>query len=275
METHTQSTNQKIISRLWYWDFAALVLLLIVLIEFFSPLIFDGRVFFSRDFTLITYPVRSFLSQIYHQGSIPLWSESVVHGGPFMESFHTGVFYPPSLMFIIKDVTLAINLFYLLHFIILAWSVYLLGRSWGMSPVSALCSAVTAMLSGFFLGSTLLSNFFLAAVWLPSVFYCFQNYLQKKRVRDFLGAVFFLACQVLAACPEICIMTVLVIFFYTAIPSSGKRSLKECLHPAFALLAVALLSIGLSALQLSLRTKCWSIQFEVAVCPLMYIPCGR
>jgi hypothetical protein len=230
-------------------DYAALLVLLLILVEFYSPLLFDGRVFFSRDFTLITYPVRSFLSQVYHQGSIPLWSESVVNGGPFMEAFHTGVFYPPSLMFIIKDVTLALNLFYLLHFIILAWSVYFLGRSWGMSSVSALCSSVTAMLSGFFLGSTLLSNFFLAAVWLPSVFYCFQNYLREKRVRDFLWAVFFLTCQVLAACPEICIMTVLVIFFYTAMPS-GKRSLRECLHPALALLGVSLLSIGLSGLQL-------------------------
>jgi hypothetical protein len=249
MEENIQTTEQTTFRRLRFRDYAALIVLLIILIEFFSPLIFDGRVFFSRDFTLITYPVRSFLSQIYHQGSIPLWSESVVNGAPFMEAFHTGVFYPPSLVFIIKDVTLALNLFYLLHFIILAWSVYLLGRSWEMSPVSALCSSVTAMLSGFFLGSTLLSNFFLAAIWLPSVFYCFQNYLQRKRVRDFLGAVFFLTCQVLAACPEICIMTVLVIFFYSAMPR-GKRTLKECLHPALALLGVALLSIGLSGLQL-------------------------
>ncbi|MGV7220424.1 MAG: YfhO family protein [Nitrospinales bacterium] len=250
MKTNIQTPEQTFFGRLRISDYAALLVLILILVEFFSPLIFDGRVFFSRDFTLITYPVRSFLSQIYHQGSIPLWSESVVHGAPFMEAFHTGVFYPPSLMFIIQDVTLALNLFYLLHFVILAWSVFLLGRSWGMSPVSSLCSSVTAMLSGFFLGSTLLSNFFLAAIWLPSVFYCFQNYLYKRRVRDFLGAVFFLTCQVLAACPEICIMTVLVIFFYFSIPISGKRSLKECIHPAFSLLGVSLLSIGLSALQL-------------------------
>lgn len=231
-------------------DFTALFLLLIILVAFFSPLIFDDRVFFSGDFTLITYPIKSFLSQIYHLGAVPLWTESIVHGAPFMESYHPGVFYPPSLLFLMDDVTLALNLFYLLHFIILAWSVYILGRSCGMSAIAALCSAVTAMLSGFILGSTLLSNFFLAAVWLPSIFYFFQNYLRKKRLRDFLGAVFVLACQVLAACPEISLMTVLLLFFYTALPGPGKNALWERLRPVTALAGMVALALGLSALQL-------------------------
>jgi len=232
------------------WDVAALFLLLIILVVFFSPLLFGDRVIFFRDFTLITYPFKSFLSQIYHQGAIPFWTPSTVHGTPFMAAFHPGVFYPPSLFFLMDDLTMALNIFYLFHFLALGWGVYLLNRSWGVTITGAVCSSVTAMLGGFFLGSTLISNFFLSGVWLPLVFYFFQNYLIRKRARDFIGAVFCLACETLAACPEICIMTVLLLFFKYVVSAPREKTILDWVRPSTALAVVVALSLSLSALQL-------------------------
>lgn len=231
-------------------DAAALFLLTLLLLVFFFPLLLGDRVIFFRDFTLITYPVKSFLSQIYHQGAIPFWTPSIVHGTSFMGAFHTGVFYPPSLFFLMDDVTTALNIFYLFHFLVLGWGVYLLNRSWGVTITGSVCSSVTAMLGGFFLGSTLISNFFLSGVWLPLVFYFFQNFLIRKRAGDFFGAVFCLACETLAACPEICIMTVALLFFKYVVSARGKKTFLDWVRPSMALAVVVALSLSLSALQL-------------------------
>ena len=134
---------------------------LVVFAELFSPMFFQGQTLFSRDFGNITYPIKSFLSQAYHQGVVPYWTPSIYGGTPFMAALHPGVFYPPSIFFFMDDMTSSLNYFYLFHFLLLALSVFFLIKSWGLSNTAALCSSLTAMLSGFFLGATLLSNFFL------------------------------------------------------------------------------------------------------------------
>jgi len=136
--------------------------LLLVAIGFFYPMLFGGKVIFYRDFNLITYPIRYFLGQTFNQGAIPFWVPHANGGMPFMAAFHPGVFYPPSLLFFLNDTTYALNLFYVLHFMVLGVFTYLLARSWDLSFVAALCCGVTGMLSGFALASTLLSNFFMA-----------------------------------------------------------------------------------------------------------------
>ena len=111
-------------------------LVLVIFAEFFSPMLFQGKTLYTRDFPTITYPFKSFLAQAYHQGTIPFWTPSAYGGMPFMAALHPGVFYPPSLFFFMDDVTTALNYFYLFHFLLLALSVYFLVRSWGLSIVN-------------------------------------------------------------------------------------------------------------------------------------------
>ncbi len=150
-------------------EILGVVILLLIATGFFYPMLFDGKVIFYRDYNLITYPIRYFLGETFKQGAIPYWVPHANGGMPFMASFHPGVFYPPSLLFFLSDTTYALNLFYVLHFMILGVFTYLLARSWGLSFIAALCCGITGMLSGFIVASALLSNFFMAAVWLPMV----------------------------------------------------------------------------------------------------------
>ena len=225
-------------------------LVLVIFAEFFSPMLFQGKTLFTRDFRVITYPFKSFLAQAYHQGVIPFWTPSAYGGMPFMAALHPGVFYPPSLFFFMDDMTTALNLFYLFHFLLLALSVYFLMRSWGLSNTAALCASVTSMLSGFFLGSTLLSNFFLGAVWFPLVCLLFQKFLFTRKNGYLVLAVLALACQTLAACPELCILTVLLIGAHSVFILPKDPALPGWQVRSVALGVVAVLAITLSALQL-------------------------
>jgi len=226
------------------------VLVLVVFAEFFSPMLFQGQTIFTRDFSTVTFPFKSFLAQAYHQGVIPFWTPSIYGGTPFMAALHPGVFYPPSLFFFLGDVTTALNLFYLFHFLLLALSVYFLVRSWGLSNTAALCASVTSMLSGFFLGSTLLSNFFLGAVWFPLVFLLFQKYLFTRKNGYLVLAILALACQTLAACPEVCILTVLLIGAHSVFILPQDPELPGWQARSVALGVMVVLALTLCALQL-------------------------
>ena len=174
-------------------EILGIVILLLIAAGFFYPMLFDGKVIFYRDYSLITYPIRYFLGQSFNQGVIPYWTPHSNGGMPFLSSFHPGVFYPPSLLFILEDTTYALNLFYVLHFLILGIFTFLLVRSWGFSFIAALCSAMTGMLSGFMMASVLLSNLFISAVWLPAVFWLFHQFWTQKNYGYFIGLVVAIA----------------------------------------------------------------------------------
>ena len=236
--------------------------LLLVATGFFYPMLFGGKVIFYRDYNLITYPIRFFLSQVFNQGAIPYWVPHANGGMPFMAAFHPGVFYPPSLLLFMDDTTYALNLFYVLHFMILGVFTYLLARSWNISFVSALCCGITSMLSGFIVSTTLLSNFFMAAVWLPMVFWMFHQFWTRKRIGYFIGLVVTIATQTLAACPEISIMTMLLLYahsLYFLPRAPGISGIARMTAPLA--LAVAL-ALGLSAFQLVPTAKLISHSFR-------------
>ena len=233
-----------------FQELSGMLLLFLVALSIFSPLFFSGKAIFHRDYHFITYPFRYFLGQAYQQGVIPYWAPNVYGGMPFMSLFHPGVFYPPSLLFFLQDTVLAINLFYFLHFLILGVSVFLLGKLWRLSLAARLCSSVTGMLSGFMIGSVLLSNYFMAAVWLPLIFWFYQKYRQEKHIGYFIGTVLVIATQTLAACPEISIMTVGLLLLHELWFIPKEQRIAAYLRLTFSLGLAVVFALGLSALQL-------------------------
>jgi hypothetical protein len=231
-------------------ELSGMLLLFLAALSIFSPLFFSGKAIFHRDYHFITYPFRYFLGQAYQQGVISYWAPNVYSGMPFMSLFHPGVFYPPSLLFYLQDTVLAINLFYFLHFMVLGVSIFLLGKLWKISFAARLCSAVTGMLSGFMIGSVLLSNYFMAAVWLPIIFWLYQKFRQENHIGYFIGTVLVIATQTLAACPEISIMTVGLLFLHEIWFIPRGQGSAAYLRVALSLGLAVFLALGLSALQL-------------------------
>ncbi|MCF8721849.1 YfhO family protein [Nitrospina gracilis] len=225
------------------------------LLFFFWPMLFEGKVPFDRDFTLVTYPVKHHLHQAYQQGILPFWNPNVHAGTPYFAELHPGVFYPPSLFFFIEDFTTALNLYYVFHFAILAAGTYLLMRAWRVSRTGAVASAWTAALSGFIFSSTYLSNLFLGAVWLPILFWAFERFRATGRARWFVLTAFLIACQTLAACPEINIFTCGLLGLWLLFAPARREQatpaprLLWVRHMGMLLLAVVL-GLGLIALQL-------------------------
>jgi hypothetical protein len=225
-------------------------LLFAIALAFFYPMLFEGRVIFYRDFQFITYPIRYFLWQSYQQGAIPYWTNSTFGGAPFMSTLHPGVFYPPSVFFFVKDATLALNLFYVFHFLVIGIFVFLLGRKWNLSWWASACCGVTGMLGGMIVASTLTSNYFLSSVWFPLVFWFYYQYEEDRRLGWFIGLVLAIFTQTLAACPEISVMSMLLLYLHAIVFTTKTRNTREVIRITTTLGLAVLFALGLSAFQL-------------------------
>ena len=226
-------------------------LLFAMAIAFFYPLLFDGKVIFYRDFQFITYPIRYFLAQALHQGVIPYWTPNTFGGAPFMATLHPGVFYPPSILFFLNDFTLALNLYYVFHFLVMAFFTFFLCRKWNLSWSASLCCGITAMLGGLIVASTLCSNYFLSSVWLPLIFWLYYQFETRNHIGWFVGLVLAIATQTLAACPEISVMTMVLLFFHSIVFTTRIRSKFEYMRIAGVLGFAVVLALGLTAFQLA------------------------
>lgn len=238
------------------------LIVLTLAILFFSPLLFGDKVIFYRDFTFVTFPFRYFLAQTFQEGAIPFWNTNVYAGMPFMAGFHAGVFYPPSLLFFMKDFSFALNLYYVLHFVILGVFTYLLARSWSLSFAAALCCGITGMLSGFIVASALLSNFFLASVWLPMIFWMFHQFQVRRHSGYFIGLVLAIASQTLAASPEISILTMLLLCAHSLYLLPRTPGFSGTIRMTLPLALAVVLALGLSALQLLPTAKLMEHSFR-------------
>ncbi len=231
-------------------DLLAVFLLLVVGLNFFAPLIFGDSALFHRDLTSLAYPMKHFLAQYLNQGQLPLWNPTAFHGFPYMAAMYLGVLYPPNLFFYLQDFTTAFNLFNVFHFFLFALSIYALARFWKLSVFGALCSALTALLGGYFLALVGANAYFLAVTWAPLFFLFFQKFLLGRQRVDLVCAALVLACQVLAGSPEVNILTVLLVFVHSVFMLPGGGNFAEIKRRALALLAANLLALALAAPQL-------------------------
>ena len=154
--------------------------LLFVFTLFFFPVLFEGSTFFFRDIHHFAYPMKFYLARIWAVGEWPYWYPYLYQGMPFLSLMHPGVFYPPSVLFLLNDFLFAFHAYLLFHHLVLMGSVYALCRHWGRSIPAALCASLTALLGGYFLSLASVYNQFQSAIWLPLILLMWQKFCKSS-----------------------------------------------------------------------------------------------
>ena len=231
-------------------DGCAVLVLSCIFLALFFPVLFEGKTFFFRDMLHFGYPFKHFIWKSLQEGALPFWSSQISGGIPFFSLYHPGVFYPPNLIFLVKDFGEAFNYFYLFHHVVLAFSVYRLSRFWGLSSEASLGSAVVALLGGYFLSLASVYNHFQTAVWFPLVLLSFNSFLLEKKFADFLLTILFFSIAILGGSSETCIMITGLLWGY-AVFVILDNSMSISLFSRTGMLAgIVFFSLGLSAAQL-------------------------
>jgi len=176
--------------------FDALILFgfLVLLLIFFYPVIFGGKVLLPLDdlyafqpwrayasqfditvphnhligdMIIQNYSWKSFTRQILRQGTIPLWNPYLFAGVPFLAAGQYGVLYPLGLIFYLIPIAHAYGWFTLLHLFLAALFMYIYMRVIGVARLGAVIASISFSFSGFLVVSFLWPQVLSTAVWLP------------------------------------------------------------------------------------------------------------
>ena len=250
-------------------DLIALLVLTLLAGVFFSPVLFDDKVFFFRDVIKFTFPEKYVIASFLKNGSLPFWDPSIFSGSPFFSFLNPSPTYPLNFLLLGEDFIFAFHLFMIVNYLILIYSVYALVRFWGITPSGALVSAVIAVFGGYFLSVFSLGNHLLSAVWTPLILLYFQKFLLGGRTRYFFLAVIFLTFQILGGGVENCILSTLILYFTSIFLVDESAVINGWVRRTLAVSGLVFFAFGLSAFQLlptyaliqhSVRN--WGLSFE-------------
>jgi hypothetical protein len=200
-----------------------IILAFITVLIFFYPLLFSGQTLYFRDIHAIFYPMKHFLAQSLKSGSIPFWCPLYFCGAPFMSDIQSGVFYLPSLIFIIFSYPLSFNLYIVFHIFLCFCFVYLFVREIGLSVGAAIFTAIAYSYGGYVLSSVNVINNLTVITWLPALLWSYQRALTLKSLFYYLLTILFLCLAILGGEPQLFIFSIAVIFSFGLVLISRNK----------------------------------------------------
>lgn len=171
---------------------------------FEAPFLLDQKIVVERDALSSILPLRAFLAEALRQGDWPMWNPLPVLGKPFLPEWQTGLFYPPSLFFLVPPFTRGFNLFFVFHYAWTAVGALLLLRALGVSRVAAALGALVWAMGGPLVSLGHLLNHLMAAAWLPWVLWAWVRTEDVRR--RVLGSSLLLAVVLLTGSPEMALL---------------------------------------------------------------------
>jgi hypothetical protein len=217
---------------------------------FLHPILFSGKTLFVRDIHRLFYPMKSFLTAALKSGSMPFWCSSIFCGSPFMSDMQAGVFYPPSLLFILLPLPWSFNVYVALHVFLALCFFYLFIKGMGLSKEAALLTSVSYGFGSYVISSVNLLNNLSTLIWLPAVLWSFERARKKGSPSTYLLTVLFLSLGILGAEPQLFLLTVSVFFLYACIGTSQTPSLSASFVRRSAVpLVLILFAVTLTAVQ--------------------------
>ena len=193
---------------------------------FANELIVTSRVPFFRDLGPYFYPMRFSLAEALRDGEVPLWDRHMSMGFPALASFQSGTFYPPHLLFLVLPFFKAIQMLYLVHYLVAATGAYALCRYWKYPGHLAVIGGTLFTLGGTLVSFSNLLNHFQTAVWLPWVILFWERSLLSTTWKNFLQFSLLLLIQLLAGSPELYFMTLGLVLLDGISVYSGRRIMR-------------------------------------------------
>jgi len=229
-------------------ELAALSILVLMVLVFFSEMIFTSKIPLFRDLGPSTYPMMLSLAQSLERGELPLWEPRLAMGFPLLANFQSGAFYLPNLVYLAFPFSTAIKASFILHTLIAALGAYFLARYWGFLRPIALIGSLLFAFGGFTVSLLNLPTHFQAAVWLPWLLLFGEKQVVSGDRWRLLVLALVATLQFLAGSPEIYAMSMALLLFDSfRMKWEGKTSYRKVFS---SLLVVYILVVGLSMVQI-------------------------
>ncbi|HEX9160160.1 MAG TPA: hypothetical protein VF980_00520 [Thermoanaerobaculia bacterium] len=155
----------------WRRHYFALGVLTLLVAVVFAPALAQRQVFNFRDHSDYFQPLRYYTSIHIRSFLLPYWNPYSASGEPWLANPQTGVFYPPTWLFIVLPFDIAFMLYLALHLALLGFGAYLLFARF-VPPGAALAGATIATFCGPAISLLDVSNNLASFAWVPLVMWC-------------------------------------------------------------------------------------------------------
>lgn len=233
------------------FDFGCLFLLLLFLIIFFWPVIFENKTFVTSGMVMSdlmnqNYPFKVVYAQVLKEGRLPFWVAKMGDGFPLVAEGQVGAFYPFNLLlFYFLSPLLAFNLSLVFHYFLAGLFIYLLARDeMKLSPLASLVASLTFSLSGFLLIHLVHLSLVQTVAWLPLQLWLLEKILRQPRFWQIIPLSLVFTCQFLAGHPEIFYFSVLFLGVYVILRLFFRqgRVFQQAWRPILVLTGAALIT---------------------------------
>jgi hypothetical protein len=228
-------------------DSLTIAALLAFITFFFLDILVAGLNLYMRDIAVVYYPNCAVLRDILRAHALPLWNEFASGGQPLAANPGYEVFYPPQWLIAIGPLRDMFHLEIVLHYLLAALGMYLLGRSLSLSRAASAYGAFAWALGGLLLAVSNLLPFLYSAAWLPWVAFTFRRYLIDGRIRRLAIAALPLAMIFLAADVSMMMQTCALLVVYAAYHAYRTRAWRRAIAGC---VAAPLIALAIAAVQL-------------------------
>lgn len=188
-----------------------ITIFLVLIILFFSKIIFLDRVFSFSDLSNYFYPFKYFAASEIKSGQIPLWNSNIYSGAPFLANFQSQVFYPLSVIYYILPFSLGFNYFIIFHVFLAGLFLFFLLKEWKLEAYAACFGAITFAFSGYIQSTISATTSLCSAAWLPLVLLFFERLIKTKNIKYFALLAFAFAFEILGGEPTIPYITLWIL----------------------------------------------------------------
>ena len=154
-----------------------------------------------RDQGDFFFPLKLYTADRLAAGNIPLWNPLSGAGEPWLANAQSGVFYPPTVLFLIPSPALAAGLYLLLHFALAGWGAWKFLKAESVSDGAALFGTAACVGCGFSASLSAYWNHFGAFAYLPAIAALARSGLPRRM--SVLGMGALLGLQAMTGSPEI------------------------------------------------------------------------
>ncbi|PTL84051.1 YfhO family protein [Vitiosangium sp. GDMCC 1.1324] len=184
---------------------AAPGLLLLASLALYGSGLLPGRAFFYRDVLHYYWPMQATRFML---GGLPQWNPFHQGGLPFLADIHSGVFYPPNLLFGVLSFPTAYALLLVLHHFVGQLGLYVFLRRQGFEELPALTGTLAFGLTGYMAGLSTFGPLVSGLAWTPWLLVVLQSQLLPMRKLAVLALL--IAAQIVSGDPQTALYSALV-----------------------------------------------------------------
>ena len=198
--------------------YVAVGIFILTTVIFFNDIIM-GNAYFWEDIVRFVYPLQNFAAKEAAKGIVPFWNPFTFSGMPFLADLQVGFFYPLNRLlgiFLGSDGNItfsSLQLMIILHFFISQVNAFLLARSFKISGIGSIITAIGYSFSLVLVCHSIHPMIVQHLSWFPLVLMFFIKGIRNQDIKSGIIAGLIYGMSMLSGHTQMSLYEGLILFF--------------------------------------------------------------